>query len=104
MCEEERSRQRAPGIVFVDGPSGCRAVVDGTGLDVWEIIATFRETGDDGEALRRRYAWLTEPQIHAALSYYEIYPQEIEARLQLEERWTPEKVRRELPFAQPQNQ
>ena len=34
--------RRAPGIVFADGPAGRRAAVGGTGLDVWEIVATWR--------------------------------------------------------------
>ncbi|MBA2668811.1 MAG: hypothetical protein H0U67_00390 [Gemmatimonadetes bacterium] len=37
----------------------------------------------------------------AALHYYSLYPhpQEVDERLSVEESWTPERVRRELPFA-----
>lgn len=100
LLEEGLRMRRAPGIVFVDGAAGRRAVVAGTGLDVWEIIATWKE-GKTFEALRRSYPWLTEPQLRAALAYYEVYPSEIEARLEREAQWTPERVRRELPFARP---
>ena len=90
-----------PGVVFADGPGGRRAVVAGTGLDVWEIIATWKTCGGDLGKLRKSYSWLSEPQLRAALAYYELYPEEIDARLEREARWTPERVARELPFARP---
>ena len=37
------------------------------------------------------------------MSYYKLYPDEIEARLELEESWTPERVKREMPFAVPRS-
>ena len=95
--------RRAPGIGFVDGPAGRRAVVAGTGLDIWEIIATWKDVGEGQEALRRNYPWLTEAQLRAALAYYETYPFEINARLEREAQWTPEQVRREPPFSRPRN-
>ena len=103
LLEEAIRMRRAPGIVFVDGPAGRRAVVAGTGLDVWEVVATRREGKQDDEELRRSYPWLTEPQLRSALGYYELYPQEIDARLEREAQWTPERIRAELPFAQPRN-
>ncbi len=103
LLEEGLRMRRAPGIVFVDGPAGRRAVVAGTGLDVWEIIATWKAEGKTFEALRQSYQWLTEPQLRAALGYYEVYPSEIETRLEREAQWTPERVRRELPFARPRS-
>lgn len=95
--------RRAPGIAFAQGPAGRRAVIAGTGLDVWEVIATWRAGGDSEEILRQSYPWLTEPQLRAALAYYQTYPAEIEARLEREAQWTPERVRREFPFARPRN-
>jgi uncharacterized protein (DUF433 family) len=103
LLDEAIRMRRAPGIVFVDGSAGRRAVIGGTGLDVWEIIATWRESQQDEKELRKSYGWLTEAQVRAALSYYKLYPQEIDARLEREALWTPERVRRELPFAQPRN-
>jgi uncharacterized protein (DUF433 family) len=89
---EGRSLDELPGIAFMDGPAGRRAVVEGTGLDVWEVVATWKEGGGDYELLRQNYPWLTEIQLRAALSYYELYPAEIEERLEAEASWTPERV------------
>jgi uncharacterized protein (DUF433 family) len=93
---------RVPGIAFVEGPSGRRAVVEGT-LDVWEIITTWKEGGGRYEVLRQSYPWLTEAQLCAALAYYALYPAEIEARLEREVQWTPERVWQELPFSRLRN-
>jgi uncharacterized protein (DUF433 family) len=101
LLDEALRMRRAPGVVFADGPAGRRAVLAGTGLDVWEIVATWRAAGEDFGELRQSYAWLTEPQLRAALAYYELYPDEIDARLEREETWTPERVASDLPFARP---
>jgi uncharacterized protein (DUF433 family) len=103
LLEEAIRMRRAPGILFADGPSGRRAVVGGTGLDVWEVISTWRDGRQDEAELRRNYPWLTEPQLRAALTYYQLYPQEIDRRLEQEAQWTPERVWREFPFARPLN-
>lgn len=88
---------------MVDGPTGRRAVVAGSGLDVWEIIATWRACGKDKRQLGENYPWLTSPQLRAALAYYELYPDEIDARLAREQQWTPARVRRELLFVVPRH-
>lgn len=102
LLREAIRMRRVPGIHFVEGIAGSRrAAVVGTGLEVWEIVRTYKGVDEDYGELRRSYPWLSEPQLRAALSYYELYPDEIEARLKLEESWTPERVRREMPFAVP---
>jgi uncharacterized protein (DUF433 family) len=103
LLDEAMRMRRIPGIAFVDGPAGRRAVVAGTGLDVWEVVATWHACGGSDEALRQSYPWLTEVQIRAALAYYEVFPKEIDVRLHRESQWDPERVRRELPFARPRN-
>jgi uncharacterized protein (DUF433 family) len=103
LLEEVVRMRRAPGIGFVDGPTGRRAVVAGTGLDVWEVIATWREGARSDENLRDNYPWLTEVQLRASLAYYELYPTEIDARLDREEQLTPERVWQEFPFLKPHN-
>lgn len=103
LIDEGIRMRQAPGITFMDGPAGRRAVVEGTGLDVWEVIATWREVGENYRRLKASYDWLMEPQLRAALSYYELYPSEIDARLEAEASWTPERVRRELPFTAPRD-
>ena len=92
---------RAPGIVFVEGRAGRRAAVAHSGLEVWEVVATWKETGESWEALRAAYPELSELQLRSALTYYQLYPEEIDARLAREAAWTPERVARELPFTRP---
>src|SRR6476660_8597580 len=67
LLEEALRMRHAPGIVFVEGPAGRRAALAGTGLDVWEIIATWQACAKDFRQLRGNYGWLTEPQLRAAL-------------------------------------
>jgi hypothetical protein len=67
------------------------------------VISTYKNAGDDYERLKESYPWLSEPQLRAALLYYELYPEEINARIEREEWWTPERVRREFPFLRPGN-
>lgn len=93
--------RRVPGIFFADGPAGRRAVIAGSGIDVWEVVASWRAMGEDFERLRAGYPSLGEPQLRAALSYYRLFPREIDARLERERSWTPERLRRELPFTTP---
>jgi len=99
LIEEAIRMSRAPGIVFVDARDGRRAAVAFTGLEVWEIIR-FWKAHRDWEVLRSEFEELTEPQLRAAVNYYALYPQEIDARLEREEYWTPERVAAEMPFTQ----
>src|SRR6266566_8016901 len=84
LLEEAVRMRRCPGIVFTHGPSGRRATVAGTGLDVWEIVATYHGLGRSERRLRMAYDGLTEPQLRAALAYYAQYPAEVDARLRRE--------------------
>jgi uncharacterized protein (DUF433 family) len=101
LLREAVRMRRVPGIVFMDGPSGRRAAIAGTGLDVWEVISTYESVGNDYERLKESYPWLSEPQLRVALVYYELYPEEVDARIEREESWTPERIRREFPFLRP---
>jgi len=47
--------------------------------------------------LRWSLPWLSETQLRAVLSYYELYPDEIDHRLEREKAWTPERGWREMP-------
>ena len=84
--------RRCPGIVFVDGPAGRRARILGTGLEVWEIIATYKSLDRDLTHLREAYHWLAEPQLRAALGYYAAYPDEIDRHIASNEHWTKERL------------
>lgn len=101
LLTEAVKMQRVPGIVFADGPTGRRARVEGTGIDVWEVITEYRVTGESWDRLREAYHWLSENQLRAALSYYAAYPDEINERLRREEYWTPERVWEKYPFMKP---
>ena len=101
LLEEAVRMNRAPGIVFVEGRGGRRAAVAFSGLEVWEIIATWKEGGESWETLVEAYPELSALQLRAALNFYALYPEEIDARLAREAEWTPERVAAELPFSVP---
>ena len=90
--------KNCPGIFFADGPTGRRARVSGTGIDVWEIAASFKEAGENYTELQKVYHWLSEPQLRSALSYYALYPEEIDARVMRNKDLTLEKVSKRFPF------
>jgi uncharacterized protein (DUF433 family) len=101
LLEEAVRMRRCPGIVFTTGPAGRRATVAGTGLDVWEVIGEYRAFDRDVRRLQRRYHWLSEPHLRAAVNYYRLYPREIDERLAREMRLTPERIHRASPFMRP---
>ncbi len=77
-----------PGIVFMPGPSGRRAALAG-GPDVWEIVAALREAhGSEAErvAALAQQLGLHERQIGIALDYAAAHREEIEVRIQANER------------------
>jgi uncharacterized protein (DUF433 family) len=73
-----------PLIRFVDGASGRRASMVGSGLDVWEVIATFRD--NDG-LIEQAAAYLRIPNelVQAAVAYYDDHRDEIDADIELNE-------------------
>lgn len=101
LLDEAVRTSRAPGVVFVDGYDGRRAAVAFSGMEVWEVIRFWRARGGSWEAFRADFEDLTEPQLRAALSYYALYPAEIDALLAEEAEWTAERIAREMPFTQP---
>ncbi len=103
LVREAVRMRRAPGIVFRSGPTGRRASVAGTGVDVWEIVAAYRRCGEDRERLQDSFPDLDERQLRAALNYYELYPEAIERRLEREEELGPERVYGEHPFMRPEH-
>ena len=73
-----------PGIGFVDGPAGRRAVLVGTGLDVWEVIGVLKENRGSAAAVAR-YLEVPESRVRDAVRYYAAFPSEIDAWLRLQE-------------------
>ncbi|UCD81408.1 MAG: DUF433 domain-containing protein [Desulfobacterales bacterium] len=90
--------RRCPGITFADGPSGRRARIAGTGIDIWEFIATFKGLGEDYDKLKETYHWLSDHQIRSALAYYALYPDEIDEKISCNEDMTQEHVIKRFPF------
>lgn len=76
-----------PGIVFRDGPTGRRAAL-AAGPDVWELVRYVKRADARGAAAVNetgRELNLTQLQVETALQYYAHHPDEIEARIALDE-------------------
>lgn len=69
-------RDEHPGISFREGALGRRAVLDGTRLDVWQVIETIRNS-DNSVQEAAEYLGLPVGRVEAALSYYASYPSEV---------------------------
>lgn len=53
LAEEALRVRRHPGIAFAGPPGDRRARVEGTGLDVWEVVAVHRACQEDIESTQR---------------------------------------------------
>jgi uncharacterized protein (DUF433 family) len=82
--EEGLRHDDHPLIHFVDGPTGRRAALLGTGLDVWEVIATVRDN-DSRLAAGAEYLGVSVGLIDVAVAYYGEYRAEIDAEIALNE-------------------
>ena len=98
LLAEAIKMRRCPGIVFVDGVSGRRARIAGTGLEVWEVMSAYRSVDQDFGRLQKAYHWLTEQQLRAAIGYYAVYREEIDELIKLNESWSKETVNERFPF------
>lgn len=75
---DEGIRSRAfPGISFRDVDPRRRAWVVGTGLDVWEIIAAYKQLDESVERLVGETE-LSDAQARLAVAYYKRFPEEID--------------------------
>ena len=97
LIAEAVKMRRCPGILFADGPSGRRARIASTGLDVWEVIATYQGIERDVARLHLAYHWLSEPQLRAALGYYAAYPEEIDRQVARNAAWTQDRLAERYP-------
>jgi len=98
LLAEAAKMRRCPGVVFADGPYGRRARVEGTGIEVWEVIAAWLAMGKDEKRLGKAYAWLSDRQLLAALGYYRAYPKEIDELIEANA-VDEQAVRERIPFA-----
>ncbi|HEU5251898.1 MAG TPA: hypothetical protein VFU16_01050 [Solirubrobacterales bacterium] len=74
------------GIVFRDGPTGCRAALVG-GPDIWEVMATLKSgkaRGEEAIAATGELLNLTDCQVRTAARYYGAFPDEIDRRIILD--------------------
>ena len=98
LLEEALKMHRCPGVVFTEGTSGKRARIAGTGIEVWELIASHKSVKKDYKRLRKTYHWLTEQQIKSAMGYYVLYTEEIERLISENEGVTAGEIKKKLPF------
>lgn len=82
--EEGLRHDAHPLIQFLDGPSGRRASLIGSGLDVWEVIATVR---DNERSVPETAAYLEIPVglVEAAVAYYGEYRDEVDEEIEFNE-------------------
>ena len=99
LIAEAAKMRRCPGVVFADGPSGRRARIEGTGIEVWEVIASYVALEKDEKRLKKSYHWLSDRQLLAALGYYRAYPKEIEDFIEANRALDEITVQERIPFA-----
>lgn len=99
MEPERRTIHHVPGVIYE--PLDRRAIVVGSGLEVFEIVMAYEAAGNDWEELREGFHWLTEEQLRAALAFYEVNPEEVEKRLDRERNFNIEEFWRQHPETKP---
>jgi uncharacterized protein (DUF433 family) len=75
--EEGLRTDEHPSIYFRDGASGRRPALEGTRLDVWQVIETLRQNENSVEETAE-YLGLPVEKVRAALRYYADYQDEID--------------------------
>ncbi|MHB8643815.1 MAG: DUF433 domain-containing protein [Gaiellaceae bacterium] len=80
LAEEAMRMRRFPGIGFMGDDAGRRAVVTGTGFDVWQLIETLRNYPSP-ESVVKDFPRVELRHIRLAEAYYEAYPDEVDARV-----------------------
>ena len=83
---EVEKMARVPGIWFKDTPSGRTAMVEGTGLGVWQIMKLYEPPTYDRAWLRSYFHWLAGWQMDAAFHYYDLFRDEVQRRLDYDRR------------------
>ena len=98
LLEEALKMKRCPGIIFTEGTTGRRARIAGTGIEVWEVIATYTGVGEDFSRLQKAYHWLTKQQLRAAIGYYKAYKDEVDRLIKQNEELNKKSVSEKYPF------
>ena len=71
---------QVPGIIY--SPLEHRARIQGTGIEVFEIVYVYRSVGRSWEHLQRAFNWLTPEQLRATLTFAEKNPEFVNAELE----------------------
>jgi hypothetical protein len=88
LLNEGINTRRFPGIIYRDGPTGRRAGLV-AGPDIWEIIRTVSASKGRGEKRLRAAAdasGLPASQIRLAVDFYAAHPDEIDQRIEADDR------------------
>ena len=96
LLDEGLKTRQFPGVVYRPGPTGRRATLVG-GPDVWEVIRDLRRGPGRGmERVERLAAELGLPVglVRLAADFYSAFPDEIDARIEADER-AAEQIRRQ---------
>jgi hypothetical protein len=88
LIEEGLRTEELPGIIFRSGPTGRRAGIAG-GPDVWEIVRDLKGAAAEGVTdpihAVARVSGLDRAVVELAASYYAAYPDDIDARIRMDE-------------------
>ncbi len=85
ITEEWWIMRNMPGIEIREGVTGPQAAIKG-GPDIWQIIMVKEEYGDDLAALSEHFGDLPLEDIKKALAFYDLFPDQIDAKLRENER------------------
>lgn len=77
MAQLDSLIERTPGV------SGGRPCLAGTGMPVIQIAVHYRR-GETPRRMLRRYPHLDAPRIHAAIAYYLLHQEEMDAEIDLD--------------------
>ena len=92
LLDEGLKTREFPGVVYRAGPTGRRAGLEG-GPDVWEVIRDlWHWTGQGMERIAEELD-LSVSMVSLATDFYSAYPEEIDARIEANER-AAEQIRR----------
>ncbi len=96
LADEALRMRRFPGIGFMGAEHDRRAYLQGTGLDVWEVMELVRDYGEDRRELMFEAHPIAERQLEVVLAYYREYPEEIDWHIEENSR-SPEEWHRLYP-------
>ena len=67
-----------PHIVKVDGLRGGRAVIEGTGFEVWILVGYYYKVGMSVDEIVDDWDFLSHTAVYSALAYYHAHKDEID--------------------------